>query len=741
MPDKIAGISDDEILKEARKRYERATGAASRNVQRYRDAMTFVAGDQWDERLKQFRTAAQRPCLTMDRLGTHINQVVNDQRQSKPAIKVHPVDDRADIKVAEIYDGVILSIERQSNAPMVYETASYTQVAGGQGAWRVLTEYVGENSFEQDIFLRRITDPTSIVFDPDAREMDASDGKFAFAVETKTREAFDEEYPDVQPADWASASDPQGWWGVDTVRCAEYYRLVMKDTVLHLLADGSVMDEAEFEKASIPPPFPTSPWMPPQSVATRPAKKREIQWFKLGGNSVIRSQVWPGIWIPLIRVVGNEMVVDGETIYTGLTHRAMDAQRMYNYQTSVVVEMLSLQKTAPYIGAKGQFKGVEQRWNQANTNNPAYLEYEPVTINDTLAPAPARQPSPQVPTGNVQAMQLAAEDLQWITGQHAANFGAASNETSGKAINARQREGDTATYHYLDNLSRGILHTGRILIDLIPKIYDTARVLRTLGEDDTANLVKHDPAQPQAMTTVQGPKGVEKIYNLGVGRYDVAVSVGPSFGTKRAESVEAMTALLQANPAMWQAIGDLFVGSQDWPAAQQMKERLAKMVPPELRSDEETQNDPMAQVAQLQATAQQLTMQLEQAKQMLQQADMMGQKAAEEIQTLRAQAQEKAAQQQDKTQAAVISAQSEEVRAQADVEIARINAQAEMAKAAQAQAQQEIGAIEQQFAAIQQQLQAIAQAASAPPEKEGAKQVQFQRGPDGRIVGAVVMEQ
>lgn len=703
-PGRVPGIKEDEIIAEARKRYQACEAAHAKNRQRYKEGIQFVAGAQWDEQLKQTREGMRRPCLVMDRLTTHINQVVNDQRQSKPAIKVHPVDDRADVKTAEIYNGVIRHIEHVSNASNAYETAGFTQVAGGQGVWRVLTRYADENAFEQEIFIKRVLDPLSVWFDPDALEMDASDGRFAFVESVVSRDRFKAEYPKAEVDDWSSQTDAQGWWSQDSVRCCEYYRIITKDTTLYLLADGSVMDSDAYKMASAGNP------MPLVVIDQRPAKKQEVQWFKLGGHSVLDSRVWPGKYIPLVRIVGNEVCVDGEIQYTGLTHRAMDAQRMYNYQSSTMVEMLSLQKTSPYIGAKGQFKGVEKRWQQANVMNPPYLEYEPVDINGTLAPPPQRQPSPQVPTGNVAAMQRAAEDLQWITGQHSASFGAPSNETSGRAITARQREGDTATYHYLDNQSIGILHTGRILVDLIPKIYDTRRVLRILGEDDQAQLVTNDPQQPEPLREMQTADGsIQKIYNLGVGRYDVAVSVGPSFGTKRQEAVEAMTQLLQGNPQLWQAVGDIYIRSQDWPGSKEMADRLSKTVPPELRSEEEVQGDPKVQIQQMQGVMQQMEGAVQEREMALQQASQMLEQLQNELQTLKAQQQAQQAETQDKTQAELIKAESEKYKSDNEVRIAELEAQAALVQA-QSEAQTgELDEVKQMLSAIGQQIQSASQ--------------------------------
>lgn len=754
---RVAGVKPQEILAEARKRYRIASDAASQTRESYREAMRFVSGRQWDDRLKQAREAHDRPCLTMDRLGTHINQIVNDQRQSKPAIKVNPVDDKADVKTAEILNGLIRNIEHLSNAPMVYETAIFCQVAGGVGVWRILTQYADEDAFEQDIRLQRILDPMSVTFDPNARETDASDAMYAFIEESVSRDTFKEQYPDIDPANWAGATDDQGWWDPENVRCAEYYRVVMRPTWIFLLADGSVIDEREFAQSG---------YQPQDVVDKRQTKRREVQWFKLAGNELVDSRVWPGKWIPLVRVVGNEMVVDGKVLYTGLTQRAYDAQRLYNYQVSTMVEMLSLQKTAPFIGAKGQFKGVEQRWARANVANPAYLEYEPVDINGQLAPPPQRQPAPQVPTGNVQAMQAAAQDLQWITGQHAANFGAQSNETSGRAIQARQREGDTATYHYLDNTSRGVLHTGRICVDLIPKIMDTKRIVRTLGIDGEVGVVMHDPEQPESVRKIQDETGaIKRIYNLNVGRFDVAVSVGPSFGTLRQESTEAMTQLLQGNPQLWTAIGDLYVRGQNWPNAQAIADRLAKTVPPELRGSENgEENDPEAMLGQMQAAMQQLEVALQEREQALQQAAQIVQQLEGQLQEAQANDQQAQAQAMDKTNSEMVRAETERYKADASIQIAMIEAEVAKAESMRDQTSAEIESMkalieamatrmkikrpgqedegeegpepeEMLLTQLAQQQQGMAQAIaelSAAVQNRPPMAVEIVRGPDGR---------
>jgi hypothetical protein len=277
---------------------------------------------------------------------------------------------------------------------------------------------------------------------------------------------------------------------------------------------------------------------------------------------------------------------------------------MYNYWASQEVEMLALAPKAPFIAAAGQIEGYEHKWKNANTVNYAVLEYNPVvdTENGEQAlPPPQRAVPPQPSQGILQAKLGASDDIKTTTGQYDASLGQKSNETSGKAILARQREGDIGTFQYVDNLSRAIRFVGRIIVDLIPKIYDTQRVARILGEDDDVTMAKLDPRQQEAVRSVQDMqtgKEIEKIYNPGVGRYDVAVVVGPSYTTKRQEALDAMTQMVQGNPQLWQVIGDLLVKNQDWPGADDMAKRLKAMLPPQLQ-DKEGEEDMPPQARQM----------------------------------------------------------------------------------------------------------------------------------------------
>jgi len=350
----------------------------------------------------------------------------------------------------------------------------------------------------------------------------------------------------------------------------------------------------------------------------RMADVKKVMWVKTNGYEVLEESEWVGKWIPVVRVVGNEFEVDGNIFVSGLVRNAKDAQRMYNYWVSQEAEMLALAPKAPFIGYGGQFEGFEHQWKTANINNWPYLEVN-ADVTDGAGqslPLPQRAAPPLAQTGLIQAKMGASEDIKSATGQYDASLGMMSNERSGKAILAREKQGDTGTYHYIDNLSRAVRHITRQLVDAIPKIYDTERVARIIGADGEVKMAKINPMQPEPVKEIVDERGIvlERIYNPSVGKYDVVVTTGPNYMTKRQEALDAMSLLLQSNPQLWQVAGDLFIKNMDWPGAQQMAKRFAKSIDPKLLQEDE--KSPELQQAELQMQA--MGQELDKLHQMLQ---------------------------------------------------------------------------------------------------------------------------
>jgi len=625
-PTRRGGKDPADILAQARHRLTMALGAYSDSREDELDDLRFMAGSpdnqwQWPADVLATRGSVQgqtinaRPCLTINKLPQHVRQVTNDQRQNRPAGKVIPVDDAADVEVGEIFDGMVRHIEYISNADVAYDTACENQVTYGEGYFRLLTEYCDDNTFDQDVRIARIRNSFSVYMDPTIQDPCGEDAEWCFITEDIPREEYERMFPDAQPissimAQGVGDSSISQWIDENTVRIAEYFYVQHEKQTLNLYPGNQTAFEGspeakQFEMVGMEP------------IRTREVDVRKVKWMKTNGYEVLEERDWAGRFIPVIRVIGNEFEVDGQVYISGLVRNAKDAQRMYNYWVSQEAEMLALAPKAPFIGYGGQFEGYEQQWKTANTTNWPYLEVNPDVTDgagNTL-PLPQRAPPPLAQTGLIQAKMGASDDIKSTTGQYDSSLGATSNERSGRAILAREKQGDTGTYHFVDNLARAIRYSTRQLVDLIPKIYDTQRIARIIGIDGEISTVKIDPTQPEPVRKITDQAGVviEKIYNPSVGKYDVCVTTGPSYMTKRQESMEAMGQLLQGNPQLWQVAGDLFVKNMDWPGAQEISKRLSKMIDPKLLADEE---DPALQAANQQIQA--MSAEMDQMHQMLQ---------------------------------------------------------------------------------------------------------------------------
>lgn len=625
------GPVHDEVLRLSKARIESSIEAFSDTRTNQLADLKFAAASpdndwQWPEYAAATRTMpggtlAARPKLTINKLPQHIRQVTNEERQNRPMGKVIPADGGADVDMAEVFNGMVRSIQNNPEHPadIAYDTACENQVTHGEGYWRIITDWVDERSFVQEAYVEDIPNSFSVYMDPGPKVKGSGEGaQWAAIADDMPKSEFEAQFPDATPLSGLLAAGINNaemgeWMGEDTIRIAEYYCYENTTEMLYLYADGAALFESEPEhkmrKAS-----------GAVHIQKRKSTRKKVRYYKINGYEVLEERDWPGKYIPIIRVIGNAFIIEGKVYYSGLVRNAKDAQRMYNYHASQEVEMLALAPKAPFIGVSGQFEGHENKWNTANTQNWPYLEYNQVVDDATgqQAPPPQRAQPPMVQAGIIAAKQAAAEDIKATTGQYNASLGQQGNERSGVAIRARQNEGDTGTFHYIDNLARAIRWTVCQLIDLIPKLYDTPRIARIIGEDnETSEMVELDPDQPVAVNKVMDEQGVviKKIYNPGVGKYDVVATTGPGYASKRQESVEGMIRLIETNPALMDRIGDKVIKAMDWPESQSVAKQFKRGMDPKLFADDD---DPALQQANQQI--EQMGQQLQQAMGMLQNA-------------------------------------------------------------------------------------------------------------------------
>jgi hypothetical protein len=644
------------FLSLARARFKMSANAESLMRRDMLEDLQFYASDQWPQQTKMERTLDGRPCLTINRLPQFVRQVVNQARQSRPAIQYNPVDDGADPETAEVLQGIARMIERNSRAHIAYSTANEHQAIMGRGYWRVIAEYARDDGMDQEIRIKRVMDQFTVYPDPACTEPDYSDATFCFIIERVPTAAYKVRYGEeaaVSLHEFASIGDAApDWCYGEGVQVAEYYYIdERRATLQEVLTETTVNGETTrvritVEKGSIPAehlqprPDGLGGVREPRTIVLkeRPTIKRQVKWALINGAQILEGNKdltegrdIPGSYIPVIPVLGEELIVDGRRTLRGMVRDAKDPQRAYNFWVSAETEMIALAPRAPVIGAVGQFESQAGKWNTANRRNYSYLEYDPIDVNGTLVPPPMRASFDPNVGPIIEATMQADRDLKSVIGMFDASQ-ERSQEQSGKAILARQRQGEEGTSHFLDNLSRSIEHTGRILLEWIPVYYDRPRMLRILGlDDEPKDVIVHRGnaeaaqamADPVRDSIMQG-----RPFDLGVGRYDVTVSQGPSFQSRRQEAVESMIQLIQAYPAVLPVIGDVLVKNMDWPGARQIAARLKRMIPPEARDPEEGAAEVPPEVQQ---QMQQMSQQLEAAMSALAEKDQIIQTKAQEL--------------------------------------------------------------------------------------------------------------
>lgn len=614
--------TDKEVLLEARDRFRIAADAESYDRTLAEDDIRFESGDQWSDALRRAReddVDGARPCLTVNMVRKHKNNLLNGMRKARPAIKVLPNDDAADPETAKVLNGLLRHIQVTSEASVAYDNAADAQVVSGCGYFRVQPKIIDEDTGEQELTIVQIRDRFSVYIDPLAQHPAAADAGWAFVVEDMANEEFDAKWPERDRVDWAEAGsgdDRHHWYPNDeTTRVAEYFRLVEVRAKVLLVETGDEYEEEQFLK-SFPPPT-----IAPMVVATRMKTFTRCEWFKLSGDAVLERTTLPTQYIPVPRVSGEERFIDSQREFRGIVRDMIDPQSMYNYTVSANVEHLALQPRVPWTGPAEAFEGYEAEWEEANRKPKAYLPYNQMDGDQRLDRPERASPIGQN-TGLVTSMMQFAEDLRQVSGQSQASFGEASNEQSGRAINARRAEQDDNTFHFMDNLSLAIKHAGRILLDMIPRVYDTRRVVRILGEDETPEFATFDPQAARSMVEEKDGTGkISRIYNPNLGRYDVTVTIGASYATRAEEGAQRLSDIVQARPDLMPIVGDLLFKFMDVPGSEELAERLKTMMPPELKALTEARDQAGDQVRQqVEQVQQEMKAQVEPLLQQLQQA-------------------------------------------------------------------------------------------------------------------------
>jgi hypothetical protein len=618
--------ADQEILTTALERYQECDATCNEIYKTAIDDIKFSIGEQWGTR--ELATRQDRPSLIENRLAATIHQICNSQRQNRTMIKVTPRDDVSDPDVAEIINGHLRYIQYNSDAETAFDTAFESAVRGGIGWFRFVTDYTDDDSFEQEIFFKRIDEIQSVRVPIHlCREIDFRDMPYAFIEVSMSKEDFEKEYPDADVDSWPSTTANQGWFTEDQVKIAEYFVVEKKYKKVYLVSDSmnkqTILDYKPDEESGY------------TVIADREVCERKILWYKITAGEILERKVFPGKWIPLFPVLGEDVTIEGKRKFISLTHNAKDPQRMLNFWRSAEAERIALAPKSPWVMYAGQDEGYEDEWANANRSNLSVLHAKRVSEDGQLLPLPQRSMPTQIDMAIVNAARESIDAIKACTGVFDAGLGNESNEKSGRAIIARQRQGDTANYHFFDNMAKSMRHACRAVVDIIPEIYDTERTIRILGED-----MKEKVVTVNKMYDAEG-----KLYDLKAGKYDVIVETGPSFMSKRQETAENLQQLAQSDPTIVQCARDLILKYMDLPA--EVVERAQKTISPEFMTDDKKQNP------------QQMAAMFAQSQQQLQQLDQVIQQLSAENEQLQAQANAKSEDNMTKMKIAELQAQVE----------------------------------------------------------------------------------
>ncbi|MDE3023065.1 MAG: hypothetical protein KGI54_14665 [Pseudomonadota bacterium] len=586
-------------IQEAVQFLTKVTEADSENRRNAIEDLRFVGGDQWPVQMQNSRQLENRPCLTINKLASYIRQVTNGQRQQRPRIKIHPVNDISDPKIAEILTGIMRGIEEKSNADHAYDLGFDFAVKMGWGYWRLVSDYIRDDSMDQDIYIRAIENPLSVYFDPNSVLPDGSDAEACLITDMMTKKEFKRLYPDAQDSMgfrfFGSGDVMPDWLTKYDIRLAEYFKIEkIRDTLIQL-SDGTTHWKEKL------PSMEMLDQMHLSIIGDRLSMRKQVKWYKQTAFEILEERTLPGRYIPVVPVYGEVSVIDGKRKKSGLVRDAKDPQRMYNFWRTAMTEKMALAPKAKWLMAEGQDEGHENEFAQANVRSIASLRYKQTDVEGRPAPPPQYIEPEGPPAGAIELSMAFSSDLQATVGIFDPAMGIPSGPKSGKAIRAEQGQSENSNYHYYDNLTRSIKHTGRIILDWIPTYYDRKRVVRIIGDD----------GQPD-MITVNDNTAINKIENdVTIGEYDVVMDTGPGFDTKREEAVDALMTLLQGNPQLMQIAGDLIFRNMDFPGAEVIADRLAA-ANPLAQIDDKSEVPPQAQILikhlqqQLQQTTQQL---------------------------------------------------------------------------------------------------------------------------------------
>jgi len=604
---------DEELITKSLKRFKITAESESESRRQSLEDLRFSIGTgQWDEAVKANREIEGKPCLTINRAPAFLRQYTGEERQHRPAMLVSPVGSGADVEAAKIHQGVLRHIEVVSVADVTYDNSYDMMMRIGWCPWRVKTDYVSERSFDQEPRIEAIENPFAAYLSP-VRRPDGTDPLWGHIVTDYSTDDYIAEFGETDlaklhfPTSQGNA-EPE-WVTKDGARVAEYWWIELEAKTLYQLEDGRTMLKDEIERAEKAerdgeaPPSEIS--LRDRIVDERETVVRKVCCVVHDAMRVLKKYDYLGKYLPFPEVNGVRLNVNGKVYRAGMVRDYRDAQRIYDFMVTRAVEQVDMVSKDPLWvpDANAQYGEDYRQMNRKNFSHLFYKAFDEKTGQALPMPGRAGREAPIAAMSEI--IKQADYDMKAVIGIYGPSLGEESGnaQESGFAIMTRQQQSDTGAVAWHDNLNRAILWQGKILLDLWPKLIDSARVQRIINPDDSVkhavvfNSENTDPQEAQLLLNEQ--MGLKKAYDVGVGDYDIVLSTGPMYKAARQEAFRAMTAVITENPQMLPMLGDIWAKNADFPDADVLAARFKKMMPPQLQ--DETADDAQSKLLALQS--------------------------------------------------------------------------------------------------------------------------------------------
>lgn len=675
--------SDKDRLKLARERFDQAETTDGPQLQRELDDIRFYADDQWPANIQASRAGQNgtvglppipaRPCLVINKLRDPIRHVEAEAQQTDLAPEIVPADDFSglvgpiDDTEIELREGLVRKIQRESGARDARNWAAARARIAGRGYYVVMTRYCSNRSMDQEVYVSGLYNQSTVRLDPSHEQADGSDAEWGFYGTTMSWGDYKAQHPeraskpkgrvlnkDDDNEEWRGLGDEAPDWFTGegetrSVRVMNYFYTERDAITLVELESGALVDSRELQKTDK-----VAKDEDGKRIERRDVEKT-IQWAKIDGAQILEETEWESPYIPIIKVVGEELQpYDKERRYQGMVRPARDAQFGFDVMATTEVEVALLAPKTPIVAYAGQFEGFEEAWDQANIRNIGRLEVNAKT--DQMPAATAPLPLPQALVRNTDIgtwdglRNMFDQAIRATTGVPDATLGNVDPSVrSGRGIRALQDAASQGTSGYLANLVKSVTYEAKIINSLLYPIYGRrkGRLLQMMtGKHESTGVMVGQPfvrdakQRPVAFDPQQHQGQQPKEYALTEdATFNVAIRVSKDYDTRRQEEASTLGELINANPQLMAVFGDLFFENQDGPGHKDMAERAKLMLDPRILASLNKGQSPIP--PEVQAQMQQMQQQLQQATQFIQtkQAEQQGQieqakiKAAADVQT------------------------------------------------------------------------------------------------------------